>query len=63
MSKTEFYFHYCYIFQDMYCTTLKSGAQPTEGKGRDRIGREGKKIAQCYLYVTIHNRESFLRLP
>jgi hypothetical protein len=35
---------------------VKPGAQPTEGKGRDRIGREGKEIEQCYLYVTIHNR-------
>jgi hypothetical protein len=25
---------------------LKPGAQPTEGKGRERIGREGKEIAQ-----------------
>jgi hypothetical protein len=26
---------------------IKPGTQPAEGKGRDRIGREGKKIAQC----------------
>jgi hypothetical protein len=31
----------------MLTVSVKPGAQPTEGKRRDRIGREGKEIAQC----------------
>jgi hypothetical protein len=31
--------------------SLKPGAQPTEEKGRDRIGREG----DCAMYVNKHN--------
>jgi hypothetical protein len=31
----------------MQLTALKPGAQPTEEKGRDKIGREEKEIAQC----------------
>jgi hypothetical protein len=42
----ETFLNNAFLFQNVQ-NLFKPGAQPTEGKGRDRIGREGKEIAQC----------------